>query len=551
MKRALVVVAALAAALVVGLAAGGFWSARERSERGRPGRAGLRARQLSTPPCTRSATRSKRPSTWSWTRVRSISRACDRQPNFGPYEQSGPPRVTRAEHGDLGRARYVYRLVCLKEGCDPAEARGVSDFPSGRASLHASKTGAATRSRRSTGRCSRSRAVSRTPTSSRSAGAPTRARCRLSRYRVAPLAAGLRAARSRIRGRRCGGAARVAPVVAREQRGRRDRWTRISPGARSNGPSTPRCEEPDDGDSPRRRRALERVARELGALGRPELVDEARALAWSPTASTSGQIERLAGLVGRLGYGDGNAMSVSDWKLRPPPCRHPRGCGARRPRTGGRGCCGSRSHLLRSRSSGPASCSPVRWARCPRRTSRRAAAASSSWTSRRAWTRRRRSVPSECSSALAETEGRVGLVRLLGQRLRDAAARHAQRRATPLLPFFRAGPQPSRDSYRRGRGGRTGPSGPQLGQPRESPWSFTFRGGTRISTGLTEARHVIEREGDRSLSVLLVSDLDDSGFDTSALTEELRQYEQSGIDLRVIPLFPLRRGPGAVRATGR
>jgi hypothetical protein len=49
---------------------------------------------------------------------------------------------------------------------------------------------------------------------------------------------------------------------------------------------------------------------------------------------------------------------------------------------------------------------------------------------------------------------------------------------------------------------------------------------------------VIAREGDRSLSVLLLSDLDDSGFDTAPLTEELTTYERDGIRLRVIPLFP-------------
>lgn len=40
------------------------------------------------------------------------------------------------------------------------------------------------------------------------------------------------------------------------------------------------------------------------------------------------------------------------------------------------------------------------------------------------------------------------------------------------------------------------------------------------------------------MSVLLLSDLDDSGFDTAALTEELTAYERDGIRLRVIPLFP-------------
>ena len=139
--------------------------------------------------------------------------------------------------------------------------------------------------------------------------------------------------------------------------------------------------------------------------------------------------------------------------------------------------------------------------------------------------------------ALSETEGRVGLVVFSDSAYEMLPPDTRSSELEPLLPFFAAGPQPGFDRYRRGRGSTT-PTAPTTGTPRESPWSLTFRGGTRISTGLAEARHVIEREGDRSLSVLLVSDLDNSGFDTSALTEELARYERSGIRLRVIPLFP-------------
>lgn len=69
-----------------------------------------------------------------------------------------------------------------------------------------------------------------------------------------------------------------------------------------------------------------------------------------------------------------------------------------------------------------------------------------------------------------------------------------------------------------------------------SPWTATFRGGTRISFGLEVARKVIERDGTRP-TVMLVSDLDDSALDTEALTQELIRYETLGLDLRVVPLF--------------
>lgn len=79
----------------------------------------------------------------------------------------------------------------------------------------------------------------------------------------------------------------------------------------------------------------------------------------------------------------------------------------------------------------------------------------------------------------------------------------------------------------------------RLGQGREqNPWSETFRGGTRISTGLRLARRVLEREGMTRRGVLLVSDLDDSSFDVPALTRELITYKDQQIPLRVVALRP-------------
>lgn len=139
--------------------------------------------------------------------------------------------------------------------------------------------------------------------------------------------------------------------------------------------------------------------------------------------------------------------------------------------------------------------------------------------------------------SLVETDGRIGLVVFSDSAYEMLPPDTRSAELEPLLPFFSSGPQISRDNVRRTRGGRVVPNTPSA-RPRESPWSLTFRGGTRISTGLVEARRIVEREGDRNLSVLLISDLDNSGFDTSDLTEELGRYEQAGIDLRVIPLFP-------------
>ncbi len=140
--------------------------------------------------------------------------------------------------------------------------------------------------------------------------------------------------------------------------------------------------------------------------------------------------------------------------------------------------------------------------------------------------------------SLAETEGRIGLVVFSDSAYEMLPPDTRSEELRPMLRFFDQGA--AGFGGPRGFGGRGGgnPS-PNPARPREeSPWSLAFRGGTRISTGLAEARQVIAREGDRSLSVLLLSDLDDSGFDTAALTEELTTYERDGIRLRVIPLFP-------------
>jgi hypothetical protein len=139
--------------------------------------------------------------------------------------------------------------------------------------------------------------------------------------------------------------------------------------------------------------------------------------------------------------------------------------------------------------------------------------------------------------SLAETEGRVGLVVFSDSAYEMLPPDTRSEELRPLLRFFDQGP--AGFAIPRGFGGRRGGDrNPAPGRPREeSPWSLAFRGGTRISTGLAEARSVIER-GNRPLSVLLLSDLDDSGFDTAALTEELVTYEREGIRLRVIPLFP-------------
>jgi hypothetical protein len=138
---------------------------------------------------------------------------------------------------------------------------------------------------------------------------------------------------------------------------------------------------------------------------------------------------------------------------------------------------------------------------------------------------------------LSETEGRIGLVVFSDSAYEMLPPDTRSEELRPLLPFFAPTPPNANAGRRSGFPGR--PSGGRASSPAlNSPWSETFRGGTRISTGLVEARRMIERDGDRKLSVTLLSDLDNSGFDTSQLLDEVATYARERITLRVVPLFP-------------
>ena len=70
------------------------------------------------------------------------------------------------------------------------------------------------------------------------------------------------------------------------------------------------------------------------------------------------------------------------------------------------------------------------------------------------------------------------------------------------------------------------------------PWSTGFRGGTRISSAIDEAREMIEEQGGAG-SILLISDLDTADPDAEPLAEALARLRRSGIPLRIVPLYPL------------
>ena len=78
---------------------------------------------------------------------------------------------------------------------------------------------------------------------------------------------------------------------------------------------------------------------------------------------------------------------------------------------------------------------------------------------------------------------------------------------------------------------------PRLG-PINTPWTQTFRAGTRISAALELARASLDRDQVASGSVLLVSDLETAPDDVPALVTAIGRLDRAGIRLRIVPLAP-------------
>ncbi len=70
------------------------------------------------------------------------------------------------------------------------------------------------------------------------------------------------------------------------------------------------------------------------------------------------------------------------------------------------------------------------------------------------------------------------------------------------------------------------------------PWTGGFRGGTRISAAIDQAREMIQRE-ERAGSILLISDLDTADVDAEPLEQALVRLRQEEIPIRIVPLYPL------------
>ena len=78
---------------------------------------------------------------------------------------------------------------------------------------------------------------------------------------------------------------------------------------------------------------------------------------------------------------------------------------------------------------------------------------------------------------------------------------------------------------------------PRLG-PAQTPWTQTFRAGTKISVALDLAKSILERDEIEAGSILLVSDLETAPDDVPALARTVAAIDLAGIKLRVVPLAP-------------
>ncbi len=76
---------------------------------------------------------------------------------------------------------------------------------------------------------------------------------------------------------------------------------------------------------------------------------------------------------------------------------------------------------------------------------------------------------------------------------------------------------------------------PPLSKYPMSPWYTSFSGGTRISAGLAAARTALIRDHVHG-RIVLISDLGDAADDLARMKRELVRLEQTGIELRVMPL---------------
>ena len=209
---------------------------------------------------------------------------------FPPFEVVDAPTVERAESGDLVHLSYTYRLICLDRRCATASPRTDVQLAPLRvfyslADIHR--------------RANDSAQWPNVSVASQLTRADLQqARWRASRdlpkvsYSIAPgmlaallgLAAVLALLGAAVVGAPLFAAKRVAPELGPEAEDGLPPLDLALAAVRRVF---------DSGEGPDRRRALERLSRELGRVGEPQLAARARELAWSPDPPSPGEVDAL------------------------------------------------------------------------------------------------------------------------------------------------------------------------------------------------------------------------------------------------------------------
>jgi hypothetical protein len=82
---------------------------------------------------------------------------------------------------------------------------------------------------------------------------------------------------------------------------------------------------------------------------------------------------------------------------------------------------------------------------------------------------------------------------------------------------------------------------PRRGDP-PTPWTQSFRGGTRISDALELAGRMLRRQQVEDGSIVLISDLQTAPDDVAALTRTIEGLKSNGVAVRVVPIGALSDG---------
>lgn len=208
---------------------------------------------------------------------------------FAPWEQVGPARRVQTDAGNLVRQRYLFTLACVTTECAPSSDKEQVELESARIVY--------------TLREIRSRAV--TPIQWPSFDVVSRLGpfdVEQARWRadVRTLPAVSYAVRPRVLAALLGALALLLAAAAAVLVWRLLPRGRPAPAEAEPADVTPLDRALDavaltsaNGSSPQQRKALERLARELGVVGQPALAGRARRLAWSPERPGAGELDEL------------------------------------------------------------------------------------------------------------------------------------------------------------------------------------------------------------------------------------------------------------------